>query len=170
MALFLVNGGRVRVSDSRCFVEDVVATMPADAAIVSWWSMATPIWYTQAVEGRRPDLTVVSAGRTVVDEIEWFRAQGRPVVIIQLEGELRRAQEAGYPMDEVELCGSGAWLITGPAGSAPAPTTTQVPRIELARTVVVRASDVATCGLLPRRVSPSARRRWSPRASCPRRP
>jgi hypothetical protein len=121
VALFVVNGDRVKVPDSRCYVEDVVANAPQDAAIIAWWSMATPIWYTQAVEGRRPDLTVVSAGSTVVDQIERFRAAARPVVIIQLEGDLRRAQDAGYPMEETRFCGTGAWRITGAAGTVPPP-------------------------------------------------
>jgi hypothetical protein len=121
IALFAVNGDKVKVADSRCFVGAVVAEAPHGAAIVSWWSMATPIWYAQAVEGHRPDLTVVSAGSTVVAEIERFRAEGRPVLIIQPEGEVRRAQEAGFPMEELRLCGTGALLVTGPAGTVPPP-------------------------------------------------
>jgi hypothetical protein len=114
LALFALNGDRVKVADSRCYVQDVVARAPANAAIVAWWSMTTPLWYTQAVEGQRPDLTVVSASRTVVEEIERFRAEGRPVLIIQLERELQQARDAGYPMAEDRFCGRSAWLITGP--------------------------------------------------------
>lgn len=77
------------------------------------------VLYTQAVEGRRTDLTVVSAGSTVVAEIERFRAEGRPVVIIQLDGETSFARDAGYPMEEIQFCGNTAWQITGPAGTVP---------------------------------------------------
>jgi len=115
IVLLAVNNDRVKVADSRCYLEDLVANAPQDAAVVSWWSLATPIWYTQAVEGRRGDLTVVSAGSTVVDEIARFQADGRPVIIIQLDKELKLARDAGYPMEEVKYCGTSAWQITGPA-------------------------------------------------------
>lgn len=114
------NADRVQVADARCYVTELTASAPADAGIVSWWSMATPIWYAQAVEGARPDLTVVSAGSAVVDEIGRFQAAGRPVVIIQLEGEVQRARDAGFPMEEVRYCGVTAYRITGPAGTAAA--------------------------------------------------
>ena len=127
IALFSLNVDKVKVADSRCYVEDVVAGAPQDAAIVSWWSMATPIWYTQAVEGRRPDLTVVSAGSTVVAEIERFRAEGRPVVIVQLDGEVKLARDAGYPMEELSFCGTGGLRITGPAGTVPPPEPSATP-------------------------------------------
>jgi hypothetical protein len=116
-----VNGDRVKVADARCYLESLLAGAPDNAGIVAWWSMTTPIWYGQAVEGARPDLTVVSAGRTVVDEIEQFRNAGRPVLIIQLDGEVELARAAGYPMEEVRYCGVAAYRITGPAGSVSAP-------------------------------------------------
>jgi Protein O-mannosyl-transferase TMEM260-like len=124
LALVVVNGERVSVPNARCYVDDVVARAPQDAAIVAWWSVTTPLWYTQAVEGRRPDLTVVSAGSTVVEEIERFRTADRPVLIIQLDGEVKKARDAGYPMEEERFCGVGAWRIVGPPGTAsraPAP-------------------------------------------------
>ena len=121
IALFGINQDRVKVADARCYLNELIAGAPQDAGIVAWWSMTTPIWYAQAVEGARPDLTVVSAGSTVVDEIERFRDAGRPVLIIQLDGEVELARAAGYPMDEVKYCGVTAYRITGPAGSVPAP-------------------------------------------------
>lgn len=42
LLLFAVNGDKVKVADSRCYVEDVVARTPQDAAVISWWSLATP--------------------------------------------------------------------------------------------------------------------------------
>ena len=121
LALFGINQDRVKVADARCYLDELIAGAPQDAGIVAWWSMTTPIWYAQAVEGARSDLTVVSAGSTVVDEIERFRDAGRPVLIIQLDGEVELARAAGYPMDEVKYCGVTAYRITGPAGSVPAP-------------------------------------------------
>jgi 4-amino-4-deoxy-L-arabinose transferase-like glycosyltransferase len=122
LVLFVHNQDRVRGADARCYVTELTAGAPADAAIVSWWSMATPLWYAQAVEGARPDLTVVSAGSTVVEEIGRFQAAGRPVVIIQLDGEVKLARDAGFPMEEVRYCGVTAYRITGPAGTAPVPS------------------------------------------------
>jgi hypothetical protein len=43
-------------------------------------------------------------------------------MIVQLDGEVQRAREAGFPMREVTWCGVLAYEITGPAGSAPAAT------------------------------------------------
>ncbi len=114
-----VNADRVQVADARCYLDAVVTGAPEDAGIVSWWSMTTPIWYAQAVEGARPDLTVVSANSTVAAEIERFRALGRPVLIIQLDGVVELARTAGYPMEEVQYCGVTGYRITGPAGSVP---------------------------------------------------
>ena len=121
LALVGVNGDRVTVADARCYLDELLAGAPQGAGIVAWWTMTTPIWYAQAVEGARPDLTVVSAGSTVVAEIERFREMGRPVLIIQLDGEVELARAAGYPMEVVEYCGVTAYRITGPAGSVSVP-------------------------------------------------
>ena len=121
LALFGLNGDRVKVADARCYLDELLAGAPENAGIVAWWSMTTPIWYAQAVEGARPDLTVVSAGSTVVAEIERFQEMDRPVLIIQLDGEVELARAAGFPMEEVKYCGVTAYQITGPAGSVPPP-------------------------------------------------
>jgi hypothetical protein len=121
LALFGVNGDRVKIADARCYLDQLLAGAPENAGIVAWWSMTTPIWYAQAVEGARPDLTVVSAGATVVAEIERFRELDRPVLIIQLDGEVELARAAGYPLEEVRYCGVTAYRVSGPAGSVPPP-------------------------------------------------
>jgi hypothetical protein len=118
LALVQLNASKVGIPDARCYLDDLTANAPQDAAVVAWWSMVTPIWYAQAVEGARPDITAVSAGSTVVEETRRFQADGRPVVIIQLDGEVRLEREAGFPMEEVRYCGVTAYRITGPAGTA----------------------------------------------------
>jgi hypothetical protein len=118
--LVSVNGSTINIADSRCYLTEATQEAPEDAAIVAWWSLTTPLWYGQAVEGLRPDVVVRSAGSTVVQEIQGFQAEGRPVVIVQLGGEVELAREAGFPMTELDWCGQTAWQITGPAGSAPA--------------------------------------------------
>ena len=52
---------------ARRWVEAVVAALPPNAVVVSWWSFSTPLWYVQRVEHRRPDVTVVD-DRTRLDE------------------------------------------------------------------------------------------------------
>ena len=41
--------------------------MEPNAAIVSWWSYSTPLWYAQRVEGKRPDIEIID-DRTRLDE------------------------------------------------------------------------------------------------------
>ena len=49
------------------WVDDAFTVMAPDAAVVSWWSYSTPMWYAQLVEGRRTDVRVID-DRTLVDE------------------------------------------------------------------------------------------------------
>jgi Protein of unknown function (DUF2723) len=49
------------------WVDDAFAAMAPDAAVVSWWSYSTPMWYAQLVQGRRPDLRIID-DRTLVDD------------------------------------------------------------------------------------------------------
>ena len=41
--------------------------MEPDAAVISWWSYSTPLWYAQRVQGERPDITIID-DRTRLDE------------------------------------------------------------------------------------------------------
>ena len=52
---------------ARRWLDRALAVMEPDALIVSWWSVSTPLWYAQHVEGQRPDLAIVD-DRTRVDE------------------------------------------------------------------------------------------------------
>jgi hypothetical protein len=49
------------------WVDDAFATMAPDAAVVSWWSFSTTMWYAQLVQGRRPDIRIID-DRTVLDD------------------------------------------------------------------------------------------------------
>lgn len=68
----------------------VFRELEPDAVIVSWWSVSTPLWYAQAVEGRRTDVLVVD-DRTridmglgeVPDVIERYLGE-RPLYVVQL--------------------------------------------------------------------------------------
>jgi hypothetical protein len=41
------------------FVDELFATLPPNAAILSYWDTSTALWYAQLVEGLRPDVLVV---------------------------------------------------------------------------------------------------------------
>jgi hypothetical protein len=56
-----------RQLDAAAWTNRALHEMEPDAAIVSWWSYSTPLWYAQRVEGRRPDIAIID-DRTRLDE------------------------------------------------------------------------------------------------------
>lgn len=107
-ALVLVVGpaiGRYGTMDAsgedegRQYLEATLGAVDQDAVIISWWSLSTPLWYGQYVEGRRPDVTVLD-DRDILDQgygsastaIEAYLGR-RPVYVIRLEDDRRRLQE-----------------------------------------------------------------------------
>ena len=76
---------------ARRWVDRALEMMEEDAVIVSWWSYSTPLWYAQAVEGRRPDIDIID-DRTrldrdlgdVYDVIDRY-LPSRPVYVIRVE-------------------------------------------------------------------------------------
>lgn len=56
-----------RQHDAETWVRHVFDVVEPNAAIVSWWSYSTPLWYAQRVEGQRPDITIID-DRTRLDE------------------------------------------------------------------------------------------------------
>jgi hypothetical protein len=92
--------GRVANDDSReragqLWADAALATLKPNAAVISWWSYSTTLWYERFVEGRRPDILIVD-DRVRLDEgygdlpatIDRFRAEGRPVYLIRPENEI----------------------------------------------------------------------------------
>jgi hypothetical protein len=49
------------------WVDEAFTTMAPDAAVVSWWSYSTTMWYAQLVEGRRQDIRIID-DRTLLDD------------------------------------------------------------------------------------------------------
>jgi len=49
------------------WVDAAFATMAPDAAVVSWWSYSTTMWYAQLVQGRREDIRIID-DRMIVDD------------------------------------------------------------------------------------------------------
>jgi hypothetical protein len=41
------------------YADAVLAALPPDAAILSFWAASTPLWHARFVEGLRPDVLVV---------------------------------------------------------------------------------------------------------------
>jgi len=72
------------------YVDAVFASLPHDAAILSYWDASTPLWHGQLVEGLRPDLLIVDDTNIVYDG--WVTRERRisslicerPVFILRL--------------------------------------------------------------------------------------
>jgi 4-amino-4-deoxy-L-arabinose transferase-like glycosyltransferase len=97
----------------REWLEATLRALPPDAAVISWWSYSTPLWYGRWVEGRREDLVIVddrdvldSGLGTVEGAIEHFLGR-RPVYVIRLERDLAALAER-YILERVpEVPGPG---------------------------------------------------------------
>jgi hypothetical protein len=69
IAAFPARAGIVdRTADqgARPWLDAVLAELPPDSVVVSWWSYSTPLWYAQQIEGRRTDVFVAD-DRTRLD-------------------------------------------------------------------------------------------------------
>jgi hypothetical protein len=62
------------------YVSAVFSSLPANAAIVSYWDASTPLWYGQQVEGLRPDVLVVDDTNIVYEG--WGTAVARIASLI----------------------------------------------------------------------------------------
>ncbi|MFV2065091.1 MAG: protein O-mannosyl-transferase family [Chloroflexota bacterium] len=102
--------GRLDASGStfgRDWLEATFAALEPNAAVVSWWSYSTPLWYGRWVEGRRDDIVIID-DRDVLDDgygtaeeaVEHFLGK-RPVYVIRLERDLLRLREL-YRLERVE--------------------------------------------------------------------
>ena len=83
-----------RDKQARTWLDGVVARLPQDAVVVSWWSFSTTLWYGQYVEHLRPDVSVIDdstitqhnlgSATTVIDS----HLGTRPVFVIRLPFDL----------------------------------------------------------------------------------
>jgi hypothetical protein len=91
----------------RVWLEAALANLEPNAAVVSWWSFSTPLWYGRWVEGRRPDILIVD-DRDILDEgygtasaaIDRFLPE-RPVYLVRLARDLPPFVER-YVLERVE--------------------------------------------------------------------
>jgi hypothetical protein len=90
---------------AREWLERALATVEPNGVVVSWWSYSTPLWYAQAVEGRRPDIDIID-DRTrldrnlgdIYDVIDANLGQ-RPVYVIRIEPEDFTGLRERYVLD-----------------------------------------------------------------------
>ena len=82
--------------------------MEPDAAIVSWWSYSTPLWYAQRVEGKRPDIEIID-DRTRLDEnlggltdVIDANLGKRPVYVIRIDPNEVRQLAGLYDLEYID--------------------------------------------------------------------
>jgi hypothetical protein len=90
------------------WVNHALEVMEPNAAIVSWWSFSTPLWYAHLVEGRRPDIEIID-DRTRLDEnlgsltdVIDSNLGKRPVYVIRVDPNEVRLLAARYDLDYVD--------------------------------------------------------------------
>ncbi len=109
------------------WVSHVFDVAEPDAAILSWWSYSTPLWYAQRVQGERPDIAIID-DRTRLDEnlgglTETIDANlgKRPVYVIRADPREVKLLADRYELDYID--GTDASKLTkviglkGAAGS-----------------------------------------------------
>ncbi len=103
-------------ASGRAYVDEVFGSLPANAAILSYWDASTPLWHGQLVEGIRPDVLVVDDTNIVYEG--WVTRErriaslicDRPVFILRLsDSELVPTREAYRlePFLEVNIAAGG---------------------------------------------------------------
>ena len=90
--------------------------MEPDAAIVSWWSYSTPLWYAQRVQGLRPDIAIID-DRTRLDEklgsltdVIDANLGKRPVYVIRIDPNEIRLLADRYDLEYID--GGDARMLT----------------------------------------------------------
>jgi hypothetical protein len=122
-----------RQLEAATWTNRVLQAMEPNAAIVSWWSFSTPLWYAQKVEGRRPDIEIID-DRTRLDEnlgsltdVIDANLGKRPVYVIRLDPNEVRMLAGRYDLDYID--GGDARSLTRVIGlkGASAPAVSSVP-------------------------------------------
>ena len=91
-----------RQLEAATWTDHALEAMEPNAAIVSWWSFSTPLWYAQKVQGRRPDIEIID-DRTRLDENlgqpdRRHRRQPREAPGLRHPGRPERGPDAGRPL------------------------------------------------------------------------
>jgi len=110
------------------WTDHALEAMEPNAAIVSWWSYSTPLWYAQKVQGRRLDIAIID-DRTRLDEnlggltdVIDANLGKRPVYVIRTDTNEIRMLAGRYDLDYID--GGDARSLTRVIGlkGAPAPS------------------------------------------------
>jgi hypothetical protein len=91
----------------REWLDATLTALEPDAAVLSWWSFSTPLWYGRWVEGRREDIVILD-DRDVLDQ-GYGRVENaidellgrRPVYVMRLAQDLPALAER-YELERVE--------------------------------------------------------------------
>ncbi|HYO43480.1 MAG TPA: DUF2723 domain-containing protein [Candidatus Limnocylindrales bacterium] len=102
----------------RLWLDELMATLEPGAVVVSWWSLSTPIWYGQLVEGSRPDVLLIDDSNlvndnlgTAEDVIDDYLGE-RPVYVIRATAPDLQALAVRYVIDPTARP-AGVYRVTG---------------------------------------------------------
>jgi len=97
-----------RQLEAATWTDHALEAMQQNAAIVSWWSFSTPLWYAQKVEGRRPDIEIID-DRTRLDQnlgslsdVIDANLGKRPVYVIRADPNEVRMLAGRYDLDYID--------------------------------------------------------------------
>ena len=97
---------------ARAWLDSILAALPPNAVVISWWSWSTALWYGLYAEHRRPDLLVIDDRDVLDDGYEsgtaalehWLGV--RPVYLIRLDDDIARIAER-YRLEPLEGLAGG---------------------------------------------------------------
>ncbi len=113
--------------DTAVYTDQILTHAPPDSVVLANWHWVTPLWYEQAVNGRRPDLEIVylypqtaDYGADWATRIERELAHGRAVVATFYEESSYQNLPPSQPLGEAFLF-PNAPLLTLPPHFSPFP-------------------------------------------------
>jgi len=117
-------------TSTRQTVRPLLEAAPPNSVILADWHWATPLWYLQQVEGRRPDVAVEYVYPVVGEDygatwLRWVEERGteRPLLVTHFydfPGYTAEPVGAGFRLHRRPLTGAPG------AGASPAPTGTEI--------------------------------------------
>jgi hypothetical protein len=119
------------------YTDAVFTALPPNAAILVWWDAASPLWYGQLVEGRRPDVLIVDDSNIVYEG--WGTREARIASLICQRPVFTLRLNDGDLAPTAELYQVAPFLTVPAAFGGPTASGT--------RTIYrVEPPDPATCG------------------------
>ncbi len=81
----------------RIYAERVMTVVKPRALVVTWWNLATPLWYVRYVEGQRPDVEIVDTQRIL--DYGWLN----PMTAVELNLGVRPVYLMRFPSEMDDL-------------------------------------------------------------------